>query len=104
MVIGESKITIIQGDSYERYITIETGENNLIEGVYFSSEKLGISKKLIERNNIYIIRLTPEETSILPVVNTTYDLTIKFQEEKVNTVQYQETISILRKNNKVETW
>ena len=104
MVIGESKITIVQGDSYERYITIDGISLDLIEGIYFSSDKLNISKKLILKSNVFVLSLTSEETKDLPVVNTNYDLTIKFNNNKINTIQYQATISILKKNNKVETW
>lgn len=101
MVIGDSKITIIQGDSYERYITFEGVDLNLIEGVYFSSEKLGIVKKLFLNHNIFILSLTAEETMNFPIMNATYDLTVKFIENKVNTVQYQAVISILSKNNRI---
>ena len=101
MIIGESKITIIQGDSYERYITIEGIDLDLIEGVYFSSAKLNCSKKLFLKNTDYVLSFTPEETMSFPVFNTNYDLTIKFVGNKVNTVQHHSIITILPKTNKV---
>lgn len=103
MIIGDRKIEIIQGDSYTRNITIQGVDIALIEGIYFSCESLDICKKLEYNNeqNKYILSFTSEETSNIDKFEGNYDITIKFIDDKINTVQYQSPIIIKKKNNKV---
>ena len=67
MICGKVNINIVQGDSYEKRVKLIDIEPELVEGVYFSSNKLNFSKKLeysvIEEK--YIFSFTPEETKNL---------------------------------------
>ena len=103
MIIGDRKIEIIQGDSYTRNITIQGVDIALIEGIYFSCETLGICKKLEydDEQKKYILSFTSEETNNIAKFEGNYDLTIKFIDDQINTVQYQSPIFIRKKNNKV---
>lgn len=100
---GNPKITIVQGDSYTREILFEQLYYDLIESVFFSSNKLAVCKKLLkdETNNIFVLHLESNETKNYPIGTYDYDLTIKFINEDIKTAQYQSIISILEKNNKV---
>lgn len=101
---GNVRLQIIQGDSFDRIITIEGIEKDKIEGIYFSCEELGICKKLLynEIDNYFLLSLTSNETKEFPKIDTVYDLTIKFNEEKVQTITYCSQITILPKYNKVK--
>lgn len=101
--IGNTRLQIIQGDSFDRIISIEGAEKSQIEGVYFSCEKLEICKKLVydESNNYYVLSLNASETSDFKTIETTYDLTIKFTNDKTQTATYCSQITIMPKVNKV---
>ena len=100
---GNPKILLVSGDSYTREISFVGIEIELIEGVYFSSEKLSICKKLEfdDDNNVYVLHLAPNETQNFAVGTTTFDLTIQFINDDIKTIQYEAIITILEKSNKV---
>lgn len=98
---GNLDIKIIQGDSYRREITIEGIMPELIEGVYFTSADLQICKKCEFVNGIYILEFTPQETSDFKSIYSSYDITIKFTQNKVNTICYNASLIVLPKENKV---
>lgn len=103
MICGKVNITLIQGDSYQKKVKIEGVEPEVVEGVYFSSNKLEFSKKLIynQIEEKYIFEFTPEETQALPLGRGDYDITIKFIDDKIKTICYRESIEVLPKINKV---
>lgn len=100
---GNPKILLVSGDSYTREISFEGIEIDLIEGIYFSSEKLSICKKLEfdDDNKVFVLHLTPKETKEFPIGTTTFDLTIRFINDYIKTIQYEAIITILEKSNKV---
>lgn len=103
MICGKVNIIIVQGDSYQKKVKIEGIDNEMIEGVYFSSDKLKFSKKLtysmVEEK--YIFSLTPLETETFPAGKGDYDITIKFIDDKIKTISYRESFDVLPKINKV---
>ena len=103
MVTGKVEIQIIQGDSYQKNVLISKVDLALIEGVYFSCSKLNIEKKLDYDRDIerYVFALTSNETKDLPPIYTDYDITVKFNDDKIKTVSYRGSFSVLLKTNKV---
>ena len=98
---GNVRLQLIQGDSFEREIYIEGAELNIIEGIYFSCEKLKICKKLYLNGEYFVLNFTPEETINFPKSEVDYDLTVKFIDNKIETVSYRSQLTILPKINKV---
>ncbi len=99
----QSDMVIIQGDSYQKNVYIDGVFLSAIEGVYFSCGKLNLSKKLDfdDANNNWFLLLTPEETEILKPVVTDYDITVKFNGNKVQTGLYRGKLIVSEKNNPV---
>lgn len=102
LINNDSTITIIQGDTYERYLTIENLSTTQIAGVYFSCKGLNLNKKLeLTEDGEYVLSLTSEETKLLPVIRSNYDITIKLIDNKIKTLVYTSTIKVLEKINEV---
>lgn len=100
-VMGNTNITIIQGDSYVKNVTLGGVSIDIVKDIWFSSKALNINKKLSLNNGVFELKFTPEETSSLQVGNFDYDLTLRFVDENVDTISYQSLIRILEKNNRV---
>lgn len=103
MVTGNVEIKIIQGDYYQKNVSVKNVDSTLIEGVYFSCDKLNICKKLEYDNDIekYKFILTPQETSELKPIICDYDITIKFTDDKIKTPSYRGSVVVLPKTNEV---
>ena len=99
---GNIRLQIIQGDSFDRQVYVEGVETDKIEGIYFTCEKLGICKKLVlTKDSYFALSISAEESSKFPKIDASYDLTIKFIDDKIQTATYCSQISILPKINKV---
>lgn len=99
---GNIRLQIIQGDSFDRQVYVEGVETDKIEGIYFTCEKLGICKKLVlTKDSYFTLSISAEESSKFPKIDASYDLTIKFIDDKIQTATYCSQISILPKINKV---
>lgn len=100
---GNIRLQIIQGDSFDREVYVEGVELEKIEGIYFSCEDLGICRKLTyyDEEGYFGLSLSPEETILFPKINTNYDLTVKFVDEKIATATYCSQLTVLPKINKV---
>lgn len=98
---GTLDIRIIQGDSYRREITIDGLGQEVIEGIYFSSHELGVCKKCLYEDGVYVLYFSPSETENFKAFSGIYDLTVRFNQNDVNTICYNSSITILEKNNKV---
>ena len=99
---GNIRLQIIQGDSFDRQVYVEGVETDKIEGIYSTCEKLGICKKLVlTKDSYFTLSISAEESSKFPKIDASYDLTIKFIDDKIQTATYCSQISILPKINKV---
>ena len=98
----ENIITIIQGDTYECEISIEGVLVEIIDRIYFSSNQLNVCKELEKRDGKFVLKFTPEETMNFETGNLSYDFTIYFTNNAIQTAQYRNRISILPKINKVQ--
>ena len=100
---GNPKIVIVQGDSYTREIEFEGVTLDFIENVYFTSNKLSLCKTLFKdtENNVFILVIKHEESKNFPIGTFDFDLTVKFMNDNIKTIQYRSIISILEKNNVV---
>lgn len=100
MTEGNSTITIIQGDSYDRTITIEGIDTELIKEVYISCSELNLCKQLIKSpDGSFTFSLSSEETKGFKEFYGNYDLTVKFNNNKIKTLLYKSFIKILAKTN-----
>lgn len=97
----KATIDIIQGDSFMQEIEIEGADIDLIEGVYFSCEKLNLCKKLKLVDGIFVLEIESNETINFPKVYTTFDLTIRFTDNKIKTVVFCYPFNVHEKKNKV---
>ena len=104
MVIGDRKIEIIQGDSYKREIVVEGVDNELIEGIYFSCNDLNICRKLDFNDGVYILSIFPQETQEIKNFQGNYDITIRFADNTINTIQYRSPFVVKEKNNQVKCY
>lgn len=102
MIIGNTSIEIIQGDSYQRNITFSGSLSDFISSVFITCQGLGLCKSLQKQEEKYIFYLSSEETSSLQEYYGSYDLTVTFIDNKIKTLCYNATIKILPKINKVE--
>ncbi len=101
----QSDIVIIQGDTYQKNVSIDGVFLSSIEGVYFSCGKLNLSKKLEwdESINKFVLLLTSEETQSLKPIVTDFDITVKII-GKVTTGLYRGKLIVAEKNNPVEAF
>lgn len=99
-----SDIVIIQGDTSQTNVTIEGATHEMIEAVYFSCGKLGITKTLPydSETDTYTLLFSSEETSDIKPQITNFDITIKLFDSKILTGLYQGKLTIADKNNPVE--
>ncbi len=97
-------VVIIQGDTYEQNVFVEGVPAEVIEEVYFSCNKLNISKSLAFDSDIqgYVLLLSSQETKDLKVVTTDYDITVKLIGNNIKTGIYRGKLIVLEKNNTVE--
>lgn len=102
-LVGNPSITIIQGDSYTNEVSIDGIEREFIEGVYFSCSYLSLSIKLDydDKNDLFLLSLTPEDTKKLKVCRCNYDITIKFTENTIKTLYHNAPLQIKKKTNEV---
>ena len=100
----DATIEIIQGDSIQRNIYIDGITPEMIKNVYFSCNKLNITKELEydTANNCYLLYLSSTETSILRPINTNYDITILYGSNIVTTGVYKGRLIVHEKNNKID--
>lgn len=101
-----SKLEIIQGDTFYREIEIEGVSNDLIESIYFSCNELNICKSLTYDSNVeaWVLQINSNETDEFAKFNGTYDLTIKFSDQKITTVVYNGLLIVKEKQNKVRCY
>ncbi len=101
----QTDIVIIQGDTYQKNISVTGVFLSSIEGVYFSCGKLNLSKKLEfdEILNKFVLILTPEETSSLKPIVTDFDITVKLL-DKIQTGVYRGKLIVAEKTNPVEAF
>lgn len=96
-------LKIIQGD--DKHIKVNfTGDGaTQIQGFYFSSNKLGISKYFGEQvDGSWIIDLTSEETTQFPSGVANFDITVKTLDGKTITSIYEGTLCVAEKTNKID--
>ena len=97
-------IQIIQGDTLDLKVSVSSiSDIELIENIYFSSEKLGIVEEMMkvvedETNEVYWL-LQILDTNHLPVCYATFDITVKLIGAKTQTSVYNADINILPKRN-----
>lgn len=101
MVIGDKRIKIVAGDTYQREIEIKGIDNSYIKHVYFTSDALNICRKLDFYDGVYILSLSSEETKYDEILRGYYDLTIEFIDGKIMTIVYQKPLLIEPKENEV---
>lgn len=94
-------IRIVQGDTYQKNLTIIGVGQSLIEDVFLSCSKLNLCKKLTYNSKYdkYMFRLEPHETSALKPITTDFDITIKFTNSDARTVVYRGNLVVLPKTN-----
>ncbi len=99
----QSDIVIIQGDTYQKNVIVDGVFLSAIEGVYFSCGKLNLSKKLEFDGSInkFVLILSSEETASLKPVVTDYDITVKFEGNKVQTGVFRGKLIVSEKNNPI---
>ena len=102
VISGKTEISIIQGDSYSKKISITNIDNSLIKSVYFTCKILNLKKELVHSNNQFILDFTKEETQKFNVCQGNYDLTVEFTDLKINTIVYNSFIEILPKTNTLD--
>lgn len=96
------ELEIIQGDSFELYLSINDVNYADIDNIYFTSSELKINKKFELVDSDFILILSSEETLALsPIISTDYDITVYFNDSTVKTVQYRGRIKVYEKTNKV---
>ncbi len=103
MIYDNVIIKIVQGDTYQKNVTIMGIEQSLIEDVFLSCSKLNLCKKLTYNTEYdkYMFRLEPHETSALKTITTDFDITIKFTNSDTRTVVYRGNLVVLPKINAV---
>jgi len=101
----QSDIVVIQGDTYQKNVSIEGVFLESIESVYFSCGKLNLEKELYydESINKFVLLLTSEETKNLKPIVTDFDITVKII-GKVITGLYRGKFIVAEKNNRVEAY
>lgn len=101
VVSGNTEISIIQGDSYQKSIEITNVDTELIESIVFSCKALNLTRELTKSliGNKYELYFTSTETAAFSVLNSNYDLTVKFNDGKIKTIIYNSFIEVLPKNN-----
>ena len=99
----ESDIVIIQGDTYEKHVSIDGVFLSAIESVYFSCGKLNITKQLNYDGSInrFVLTLSSDETKTFKPVVTDYDITVKLNGDKVTTGLYRGKLIVAEKNNPI---
>lgn len=104
--VFNSKLVIIQGDTFYRQVTFEGVSIDKISGVYFSCAELGVCKKLLynEEYQNWELELTSSETENLQEFSGTYDLTVEFFDKRITTVIYNGLLSVKEKQNKVKCY
>ena len=94
-------IKLIQGDTLNLIITVEEGANQ-IEELYFSCERLNLSKTLTKIDDThYMVNFDAEFTCDCSICNTTFDITAKLKDNQIVTVIYNDSLKILKKENKI---
>ena len=105
---NQTDIIIIQGDTYQKNVSITAAGIFLsaIESVYFSCGKLNLTKQLEYDQSVkcWVLLLTSQETESLKLIETDYDITIKFFDDKIRTALYRGKLKVLDKNNPVEAF
>lgn len=101
VISGNTQISIIQGDSYQKSIEITNVDTELIESIVFSCKALNLTRELTKSliGNKYELYFTATETLAFSVFNSSYDLTVKFKDSKIKTIVYNSFIEVLPKNN-----
>ena len=101
---NNSDIVIVQGDTLQKNVSITGIESmSVIEGVYFSCNRLNLSKKLDfdASTNKFLLVISSAETEDFKAIVTDYDVTVKFFDEKIKTALYRGTLTVLEKTNPV---
>ncbi len=111
MISGKKEIVIIQGDTYQKSVQILRCNNGthevispeLIDSVIITSSKLNINKILgyDSQNKKYILNLQSSETALFSPQITTYDITVKFTDQKIKTLCYKGQIRVMEKVNAI---
>jgi hypothetical protein len=98
---GNTKLEIIQGDTF--YLSIRLKNTNLdnVEKIYFSCSKLDVLKEFVKNDDVFELEIDSAETSNFNEGAFSYDITVVFVGNKVITAQYKGTINVLEKYNKV---
>lgn len=95
-------IKLIQGDTLNLIITVEKGAD-LIEELYFSCERLKLSKVLTKIDDTnYMVNFDTEFTCNCPICTTTFDITAKLKDNQIVTVIYNDPIRVLKKENVID--
>lgn len=107
-IIGDKKISFVQGDDFVRRFTISIEQkaaslttDKIIEQVILSCKDLGFYQtlsKIEDTEGEYLFRLTPEYTSKMCCGNFIYDLRIDFCDKRnrfTKTVIYNSIIRVL---------
>lgn len=96
-------IKIIQGDY--KHISVDfCDKDEQINSFYFTSNCLGINKKVEEReeDGKWYITLLSKETEVLKAGTFNFDITAETTDNKLVTGIYHGTVQVLVKDNKIQ--
>lgn len=106
--MAETEIKIIKGDSLDVTVVLKNVVPSSVSHVYFSSRNLP-TKELTyeapvapETQGKYKLAIDAAETATYSIGRTSYDITVHFTNNKVQTVRYQGPMAIFDKTNRVD--
>lgn len=105
---ADVEIKVIKGDSVNVTVTLVGLDSETVDHIYFSSRNI-ITKELIFEeatedypNGLYRLSITAAETAVFPIGRSTYDITVYFTNNSVQTVRYKGPIMVYEKDNRVD--
>lgn len=101
LVQGNTRLEIIQGDTF--LLTVKFKNTNLdsIDEVYFSCKELGLVQAFVRNGEYYDLELTCDQTCEFKPVICCYDITVKFKDTRTKTAEYRGSLRIYEKVNEV---
>lgn len=105
--MADTEIKIIKGDSVNVTVKFRNIDLNSIAHVYFSSRNLPTHELVFEAatettEDLYRLIIDAAETVTYPIGLTSYDITVQFLNDTVQTVRYQGPMRVFDKTNRVD--
>lgn len=104
-----TNISVVQGDTLRKYFALLDAQGDpldelAVSAMWFTCAGLIICRKLDydPAEGGWLLTLTSTETSMLPPVAASYDLTVEFSSGIVSTMVYKGNIKVLKKENPLE--